>query len=144
MCRVNVKWSRESCSIYLGAMHELPCQAYVLHAAGTQQGLHKDLQQSRRILCRRSLNSVAREVETHTSMYQFMEGNETQKRCHLKLQPLLFLSNRIIPCNILLLFLPGDMSPVLDRCRHSAACQAGLVIDLSTPSHSLEGFWTHT
>lgn len=24
-------------------MHELPCQAYVLHTAGTQQGLHKDL-----------------------------------------------------------------------------------------------------
>lgn len=30
--------------MYLGAMHELPCQAYVLHAAGTQQGLHEDLQ----------------------------------------------------------------------------------------------------
>ena len=36
----------ESYSIYLGAMHELPCQAYVLHTAGAQQGLNKNLQQS--------------------------------------------------------------------------------------------------
>lgn len=33
---------------YLGAMHELPCQAYVLHTAGTQQGLNKDLQKLER------------------------------------------------------------------------------------------------
>lgn len=36
----------QSYLIYLGAVHELPCQAYVLHAAGTQQGLNKDLQQA--------------------------------------------------------------------------------------------------
>lgn len=29
--------------MYLGAMHELPCQTDVVHAAGTQQGLHEDL-----------------------------------------------------------------------------------------------------
>lgn len=56
----------------------------------------------------------------------------------------MFSTNQIIPCNLLLLlFLPGDTSQVSDRCRHSAACQAGPAVTLSTPSHSLEGSWTH-
>lgn len=33
-------------SIYLGAMHKLSCQADVLHAAGAQQGLDKNLPQN--------------------------------------------------------------------------------------------------
>lgn len=34
--------------MYLGAVHELSCQAYVLHSAGAQQGLDKNLQRSGR------------------------------------------------------------------------------------------------
>lgn len=80
MGSVSVKWCHGSCLIYLGAVHELPCQAYVLNTAGTQQGLNKDLQQSGRrvdimqrerwrltVHCR-SLNSVVQEVDTHNSM----------------------------------------------------------------------------
>lgn len=74
------QWAlRVSYLIYLGAVHKLPCQAYVLHTAGTQQGLNKDLQQSGRrgnnvltlsfdkLHCT-TLNSVVQVVETHSSV----------------------------------------------------------------------------
>lgn len=32
--------------LYLGAVHELPCKAYILHTARTQEGLNKDLRWS--------------------------------------------------------------------------------------------------
>lgn len=43
-----VKQREESDFTHLGAVHELSCQAYILHTAGAQQGLNKDLQQTER------------------------------------------------------------------------------------------------
>lgn len=80
-------------------------------------------------------------VKVLTSFYKLRSRTYGPKICrfiwHVLVQIRLFLV--IFCCGAI----PGDISLVSDRCRHSAACQAGPAVDLSTPSHSQEGFWTH-
>lgn len=85
----------------------------------------------RRFTERRRRRNSAVPLDASNVDQSVIQGAKKKKKgvlCRLELQLLLVLTTQFIAnysVSSSFFFLPGDTSPVSDRCRHSAACPAG-------------------